>query len=140
MSTGGTVYHYPGDVTAYKKIDEALKFQAFIPIFKLISPDDTGGYLEIIVRNWMTNYVPVTGIEWGTSTIGTGDWESIIAKTVFDKAYEGSYNYSETVMKGLDAHQRRDVEPHKKNPVYNSPIHPWTSIEDRRFPPNAMAK
>jgi len=140
MSTAGAVYHYPGDVTFYKKLDAGAKYQSFMPVFKLISPDETGGSREIIVRNWMTNYVPLTNIEWGEETIGKGEWVSIIAKTVFDKAYEGSYNYSETVMKGLDAHEYRDVKPHKNNPVYKNPIHPWTKIEDRRFPLNPMAR
>ena len=43
MSTAGAVYHYPGAVTWYKKLDAAQKFQSFMPVFKLISPDETGG-------------------------------------------------------------------------------------------------
>jgi hypothetical protein len=139
MSTTATPYHYPGEVTTAKKIDAATKLQAFIPIFKLISPDDTGGSLELIVHNWRSRYLPGTNMEWGENTLGkANEWTDITYRTEFTRAYEGSYNFAETVMRGYGEHKHRDVEPHEKyGGFYVTPVHPWTKIGDRRFPAQA---
>lgn len=144
MTTVATIYHYPGEVGKLKKFDAATKLQAFLPVFKFISPDDTDGSLELIVHNYMTNYIPsvvdIPGVtEWGENTLGAvNEWTNIAYRTEFKKAYEGSYNYAETVMRGYDDHKHYDVRTHENyGGFYITPVHPWTKIGDRRFPAQA---
>lgn len=119
MSTAGTVYHYPGKVDAGKKVDAFLSSQATIPVFKLISPDGTGGSSEVCVHNPQVNklYVPMLGrtIAYGEKRIGgEGVPTIIVTRAVTDEVYRGSYNYAETVIKGLEEHEYRDVKPHRE--------------------------
>ena len=51
--------------------------------------------------------------------------------------HQGSYNYSETVIVGRAAHEKRDVQPHKKYPyrgIYVNPQDRFSSLALRRFP------
>lgn len=126
MAKVGTVYHFPGKVDLIKKA-EALGAQLHrypMPVFKLISPDDTGGSLELCTYN-----------RNGSDTIGkVGEKVHVSPRLVSNEVYRGSYNYSETVIRGLPEHEYRDVEPHKDdigfyvNPPIDSPI------SGRRFP------
>jgi len=127
MSPGGTIYHWGGEPTwdvADAWSTNYLRGQDGIPIFKLVSPDGSGGSLETIIRNN------------GQSTIGTVSKPEQVAHLVLrDYHHQGSYNYSETVEMGLPAHERHDVAPHKRYPDgYLNPPDRFLPLNARRFP------
>jgi len=139
MSTGGTVYHYPGCVTKTKTALAAATPQALIPIFKLISPDDgTGGSLEVIIFNKQDIVVPLPMGRYfltGRSTIGPVDvMTNLDGKVQRNAIFQGSYNFSETMIAGILDHEFRDMKPHVEhtefylNPDYSKPL------EERVFP------
>ena len=47
--------------------------------------------------------------------------------------YQGSYNFAETSVVGLDAHKKNDVNPHHKDPVYIDPPDRFEPLKDRFF-------
>lgn len=126
MSPGGAIYHWGGDPTwdvadAYHS--QYIRGQDGIPVFKLISPDGTGGSLETIIRNN------------GRSTIGAVNKPEPVAPLIVSVyRHQGSYNYSETIVAGLPAHERLDVAPHKKYPDYYLNPQDRFSLSSRRFP------
>ena len=107
MTPGATIYHTgTGKVKNPTKeaLDAERKGQE-ATVFKLVSPDGTGGSWEVIIKN-----------PENTKTIGTGEPVTITPKILeSDPRLQGSYNYSETIEMGLSAHELRDVLPHKKN-------------------------
>jgi hypothetical protein len=112
MQASATIYHYDGsDGWGRWKLSEALVLgQEDTPVFKLISPDGSGGSREVCIHNPNTD-VPGT---IGKSEVGPiGRWISIRTKAVINEMEQGSYNYSETGIVGLSAHNYRDVDPHK---------------------------
>lgn len=130
MSTVGTIYHYKGKVNWWKKGRAFFNSQLFIPVFKLISPDGTGGSCEICINNWQRGV-----FSRGSRKIGaTGQWVNVRTKHVEDPRYQASYNYSETILNGLGAHEFRDVDPHvaMQLPYQDPPS--FQKIESRRFP------
>jgi hypothetical protein len=140
MSTGGTVYHYPGCVDKTKIALAAASPQSMIPIFKLISPDDgTGGSLEVIVFNKQDIRVPLPSGHYmmiGRPTIGSvGVMKNLDGMVERDAIFRGSYNFSETMVAGYLDHEFRDVKPHVAhkdfylNPDYSRPAN------KRVFPP-----
>ncbi|MEO0822768.1 MAG: hypothetical protein AAF074_20365 [Pseudomonadota bacterium] len=121
----GTIYHFKDkgwDNTTYKKVKYLAEYQKDTPVFKLVSPDGTGGSKEVCIHNW----------QHGSSKgkIGpVGQWVNVDTKTVINEIYRGSYNYSETCVVGLPDHEFRDVDPHiTKYGFYKNP----TRYEDRR--------
>ena len=128
MSTAGTIYHYKGrvsDAAWYKKWEAFVSRQKSTPVFKLISPDRTGGSLELCVHNWQHHE--------GKSEIGPkGKWVNIRTKVVINEIYRGSYNYSETGIVGFEEHQFRDVKPHLEE--YGFYVNPPARMSARRFP------
>jgi len=138
MSTAGGIYHYSGEVNARKKIGAFLSSQATIPVFKLISPDDTGGSLEVIIENPQTNQLknPLGGdaLKFGQKRIGdVGQVVSVIHKRIVQDLYQGSYNYSETVIRRLPEHEYRDVDSHRHDSMFYVDPPPSQKIVDRRF-------
>lgn len=128
MSTGGTPYHYAGEVNLRKKAKAAILPQRLIPIFKLISPDGTGGSLELILHN-------PKGWIFRDGTVGPAlHWEKISSRVVTDEKYIGSYNYSETITSGLPAHELRDVKPHSYEAGFYLEPPPGTALHQRGFP------
>ena len=121
MSTQGTGYHFPGQVD-WKKVTKTFFLpQRKIPVFKLVSPDGTGGSMEVCIRNS------------GKDEIGkNGQWVDVRQKVISDK-YLGTYNYSETTVAGLGNHIYRDVKPHEKSGRYINPIDPFSIRAHRRF-------
>ena len=154
MRAGSTIHHYkakisPKDLRGYgDKVLAAgatLRGQARVPVFKLISPDRTGGSREICLHNWQLHnslwdaFHPVSLIDRratsGKSRIGkVGQWVNIRNKIVNDKVYQGSYNYSETIRVGLPAHEYRDVKPHSTAANFYVDPPMSTDLESRRFP------
>jgi hypothetical protein len=105
MSTGGTGYHYGefGKPGVGKAVVTAILSQKVIPVFKLISPDGTGGSMELCIHNWqlptevLGHYVG----DYGKRKIGAeNEWVNVRTKVVISEEYRGSYNYSETTIHG----------------------------------------
>ena len=124
MDKVGAVYHTPGKVNRWKLIVAYMAKYSQFPIFKLISPDDTGGSLELCVFNRKR-----------AKTFGEiGEVVQVSPWLVRDEVLRGSYNYAETVVRGDQEHDYRDVQPHNEGTGFyvNPPI--YSSIADRRFP------
>ena len=47
--------------------------------------------------------------------------------------YQGSYNFAETAVLGLPAHEKYDVHPHHKDAVYIDPPDRFEPLADRFF-------
>jgi hypothetical protein len=132
MSPGGTIYHWGRDpiVPKPEAFFQGLKGQAGLPIFKLVSPDGTGGSHETILRNpnhWPTVVKKVNFLAYVEHLVNKDYW------------HQGSYNFSETVIVGNAAHERHDVKPHKQYPyeeVYHNPENRYLPLAERRFPRN----
>jgi len=128
MSAGATIYHYgsepkvPSIEAAYV---EKIKGQDDTPVFKLVSPDNTGGSNEIILNN-----------QHGSEVVGTVKQKVDVRKIlVTNPSHQGSYNYSETVWAGFAAHELRDIKPHVAGPAfYVNPTDPFVPLAARRFP------
>jgi hypothetical protein len=133
MDKMGAVYHYRTVGPQSPEFKAAVASQtpyAKMPVFKLISPDGTGGSLELCVHN--VNH---------TSTIGNvGVKVEIGSWVVKQQVYRGSYNYAETVVRGLPEHEYMDVKSHKEwgDFYVNPPLD--SKIGRRRFPASARGK
>ena len=141
MSSGATIYHWGRDpvVPAVEALWQLGK-QAVVPIFKLVSPDQTGGSSETIIQNRQNQYVSIFGRSFKVGRLAMGEVnksEIVAHLVVTDAWHQGSYNYSETVGVGLAAHQKRDVAPHAKYPypgVYVNPPNRFSPLGLRHFP------
>jgi hypothetical protein len=143
MGAGGTIYHWGGGVT-WEPADafstQFLRGQARIPIFKLICPDGTGGSKETIISNPKVRVVQVVAAHGvmnerqGTTTIGAKNKAVLVIDRVeTNMKYQGSYNFAETSVVGLDKHKKNDVEPHHKDAVYIDPPDRFEPLKDRFF-------
>lgn len=134
MVTGGTVFHYVKKPDAADKAKAAATPQSFHPVFKLVSPDPSGGSSELVVNNPQVDH-PWEPFKRGESTIGAeGKWKNIQKDVVINAIFRGTYNYSETVVMGFAAHDLRDIQPHKAAAdFYLNPV-PGSKLEDRKFP------
>jgi hypothetical protein len=143
MGPGGTIYHWGGGVT-WEPADafstQFLRGQARIPIFKLICPDGTGGSKETIISNPKVRVVQVVAAHGvmnerqGTTTIGAKNKAVLVIDRVeTNMKYQGSYNFAETSVVGLDKHKKNDVEPHHKDAVYIDPPDRFEPLKDRFF-------
>ena len=142
MSPGATIYHWGREPIA-PAVEAFLQVgaQATVPVFKLVSPDGTGGSRETIIKNPPVRRLKLPmgqSIPAGTLAIGEVNKPQYVAHLiVVDAWHQGSYNYSETVEVGLRAHELRDVKTHKKYPypgVYVNPENRFSALEARRFP------
>jgi hypothetical protein len=137
MSPGGTIYHYGKEPTlpAAEAAWATAITQNFCPVFKLVSPDGTGGSQECCIKNPVIGRVLVGGTIWADlrgSYIEDGD---VSNRIVTDPVLQGSYNYSETVEVGLAAHELRDVKPHSSDPsFYSNPFPMSSALSMRQFP------
>jgi hypothetical protein len=66
---------------------------------------------------------------------GVGEVVNVSGVLLRNETYRGSYNYAETVERGLIEHDYADIKPHQEhNGFYiNPPV--YSSMGDRRFPP-----
>lgn len=147
MDTAGAGYHYENR-NWFEKLGPTLKAakgkftpQSQIPVFKLISPDRTGGSLEVCIHNHQVyNSVwqalnPFTAGTGGKTRIGSvNKWVNVETQIVENWKFKGSYNYSETVKMGLSAHDHRDVKSHKVTRNFYVDPSRWTKLENRIFP------
>jgi hypothetical protein len=98
MDAGGTIYHF-GDTPDHPIFEAAYyskwKGQELTPVFKLVSPDGTGGSMETIIKNKFNRRDGVLIIgRWSIEEIGVTKSVSDLIET--NSWYQGSYNYSET--------------------------------------------
>jgi hypothetical protein len=127
MTPGSAIYHY-GSHPKHPTLDaigvEVFKGQRGTPVFKLMSPDNTGGSSELILE------------DDGYDMLGTVDKPGDIRGFIItDPRHQGSYNYSETVQVGLAAHELRDVKPHRDDTdFYLNPDDRFSALESRLFP------
>jgi hypothetical protein len=128
MATAAAIYHYSGENNRRKKVAAYVKPQMMMPIFKLISPDGTGGSRELVLTN-------PKGWLFGDSTIvDVLHWKHIRNRVVLQEPYEGSYNYAETITSGYKAHVRADVDTHREWPGFYINPDPDSALADRGFP------
>jgi len=126
MTAGGTIYHWGKDVK-HPKLEAAytqkIRGQEGTPVFKFVCPDGTGGSKETIIRN-----------SYSRTTLGeTNKGQLVVSRIVKEMKYQGSYNFSETAVMGLDEHEKRDVHPHHKDPVYIDPPDRFEPLSKRIF-------
>ena len=128
MSTVASVYHYQGEVNKPKEAWAYVRPQAMMPIFKLVSPDDTGGSRDLILSN-------PKGLLLGDGTVvDVLHWKNIRNRVVLHETYAGSYNYAETITRGFPAHEKADVDTHKTWPGFYINPDPDSALKDRGFP------
>jgi len=155
MSAGAGIYHFgekPQSPTL-RALGAAHRGQKYSPIFKLVSPDGTGGSRECCVKN-IFDVVKKTKTRidgeftsmLGYTTIGAVNETVNVAepnRIVKDSVAQGSYNYAETMVKGLPEHERLDVETDPMEPGYYveppnlfqfSDVGLLSNLHMRRFP------
>lgn len=149
MSPGGAIYHFKKKIQSPTReaISANLAGQEEAPVFKLICPDGTGGSREVCIANPFDVFRPLNsrgGPTYspmvGHSTIGAVNEVVNVANRIEkDPVAQGSYNYAETIEKGLPAHQRLDVDTDPMLPAYYV-VPPnqfqFSELFMRRFPPN----
>jgi hypothetical protein len=135
MTEGGGIYHWGSNPRIPDIEAPWQEFKAWLgkpaPIFKLIAPDGTGGSRETIFRNPYNMFTVVKKVHF---------WALVAHLTVFHEWHGGSYNYSETVAAGSEAHELRDVIPHDYNQfsgVYINPPDRRSLLSARVFPARA---
>lgn len=107
-------------------IDKAMgvfSSQSDVP-YKLVSPDGTGGSSEIILLN---------ADEAKSLSSKPGTWFSVGARHDLNASTAGSYNYSETVIMGYDAHKLRDMQPHEKHGGDYKRVDIFSPLQARTF-------
>ena len=149
MSPGGAVYHFGENIRSptLRAIGATHAGQEHAPVFKLVCPDGTGGSREVCIENPFNVPRKIrTKVDGefttmvGHTTIGAVNEEVKVAdRVVKDSVSQGSYNYAETTVKGLPAHQRLDVNTDPMRPGYY--VEPWNLFQFaelymRRFPKN----
>jgi hypothetical protein len=129
MSAGATIYHYEGTPNPLTTPLEAaivneVKGQTNTPVFKLISPDGTGGSREIILKNRGTDTLVDAGISIDIRNL-----------VVVHEVFQGSYNYADAMVVGFAAHEIRDIKPHVGSwDFYVNPVHRYWTLEQRVYP------
>ncbi|HJQ59396.1 MAG TPA: hypothetical protein VJ890_20990 [Vineibacter sp.] len=148
MNSGSTIYHYGmsrGSVTfenvkvkseTVEGIDASYK-QGWVPVFKLMHLDGTGGSMETIIHNPM-DIKRVEDVLTGPRRLNIGEVnkeEKVKDRIVTEPWYQGSYNYSETAEVGFAAHERHDIKPDNENPTaLVNPPNRHMPLALRRFP------
>jgi hypothetical protein len=70
----------------------------------------------------------------GTTKIGAKNKVTLVLDRVeTNMKYQGSYNFAETSVVGLDKHKKNDVEPHHKDAKYIDPPERFEPLVDRFF-------
>jgi len=115
MVPGAAIYHLGVEVTSptVEAISANFWGQINSPLFKLVSPDGTGGSRECCITNpadFPYKVGNITEIK-GRHTLGAvNETVDVTGRFVTDSVNQGSYNYAETVQQGLPAHERLDVK------------------------------
>lgn len=127
MSTVSTIHHFKGKVNGRKKASYFFRRQKTTPVFKLISPDGTGGSLELCIHNWQYRGSTPSG-EIGK----VGETVNLHGKVVINSIYQGSYNYADNGFAGPDEHEHMDVFPHLAHEKFY--LRAGSKRRYRRFP------
>jgi hypothetical protein len=70
----------------------------------------------------------------GQSKIGeVNQTVSVRHHLIITMEHQGSYNFAETAVRGLDDHEKFDVKTHKKDKVYIDPPDRFSALKDRVF-------
>ena len=150
MSPGGAIYHFGEKIRSptLRSIEAALDGQEHAPVFKLVCPDGTGGSREVCIKNpfgvprkiWTAIGGALSTTMGGHATIGAvNEVVNVANRIVKDSVAQGSYNYAETVVKGLPAHERLDVKTDPMQPGYYvepPDLFQFAELYMRRFPEN----
>ena len=150
MSPGGAIYHFGEKNIRSPKlraIGAAHAGQEYAPVFKLVCPDGTGGSRECCIENpFDVTHKIRTRVDGefttmaGHTTIGAvNEVVNVADRIVKDPVAQGSYNYAETVVKGLPAHERLDVATDPMEPSYYvvpANLFQFAELYMRRFPAN----
>jgi hypothetical protein len=59
--------------------------------------------------------------------------ELVVSRIDTTMRYQGSYNFAETAVVGLDEHEKYDVKPHVKDNKYIDPPDRFAPLEKRIF-------
>lgn len=144
MSPAGSIYHFKeiGNETLEGLHQEWLG-QSVTPIFKLVSPDGTGGSMETIIDNPLRAGTVVQALLPKASRgFVIGNLSALIPVPIIkEPRYQGSYNYAETVDLGNADHDRLDVQPHKNTTRYKTYVNPtnrFAPLKLRKFPVYAI--
>lgn len=111
-----TLYHFPDGllIRGKAKAIDAVWGQNSVPVFKLVSLDGTNGSCECIIKS---KKLFTEGPDlYDPNLTKPYDTVNISRRVITDIRYRGSYNYSETVVQGLVAHEYHDVAPHFRAP------------------------
>lgn len=133
MSAGSTIYHWESEVSNFVEgVVDAVYVEArgqdFAPVFKLISPDNTGGSVECIIENPNGRH----------AIVDAGKRVDVTRLINTDPVHQGSYNFSETAHMGLAAHELRDVKTHVAQVgFYVNPSDRYLPLSSRLFPSHA---
>lgn len=143
MGAGGTIFHFK-HVNSMQSEAAAQQYigQVRTPIFKLVSPDHTDGSRETIIRNFRPRkgfkYTDLIGSApgiAGSDVIGEeGHYEVVVSRIEDDPKWQGSYNYAETAVRGIDLHTKFDIKPHEKDAFYVNPDNRFSDLSSRSFP------
>lgn len=149
MTPGGGIYHFGEKIRSpnLRAIGATHAGQELAPVFKLVCPDGTGGSRECCIKNPFdvarTIKTKIDGeftTMMGHSTIGAlNEVVNVANRIVKDSVSQGSYNYAETTVKGLPAHQRLDVitDPMQQGYYVEPPnLFQLSELYMRRFPEN----
>ncbi len=137
MAAGSTIYHWgnhPSNPTAEAVYWDKIMGQNDTPVFKLVSPDGTGGSREVIIHNAEISDGPYNN---RSTVIWPKVNEAVDVRQAIetDSILQGSYNYSETTRVGLAAHDKRDVKAHVHDArFYVNPQNLSTQLSTRKFP------
>ena len=136
MAAGSTIYHFgrhPRVPIVEAVWQDKIRGQDDTPVFKLVSPDNTGGSLEVLLWN---DGVDANGFNKGSETLGKpGEKWNVRKIIVTEPRHQGSYNFAETVHLGLAAHEMRDVRTHvDQEAFYVNPQDRFSPLAARRFP------
>ncbi|MEQ1764546.1 MAG: hypothetical protein ABL984_15560 [Pyrinomonadaceae bacterium] len=152
MGAGGTIYHWGRDVIGWLDWAEAgvahfVRGQPGIPIFKLVCPDGTGGSKETIIKNPKLDKVKISTwqgdhfeMQRRSKIAETNEVTMVKPRIITNAHHQGSYNFSETAVNGLDSHEKYDVEPHHKDAVYVDPPDRHAPLQNRIFKEWFLAK
>lgn len=108
----------------------ALTPHSMTGVFKLCSPDGTGGSSETALHNWMHG---LTGRIGKRSATEVGHTINAATQAIVAEKYRGSYNFADTMVSGFDEHDRFDIIPDKKFGTKYENERRWAPLAKRIF-------
>lgn len=150
LGAGGVGYHYKKSHSSVAAVVDDSIGQMNIPVFKLVSPDPTGGSSEICIHNYLfskkismldiagpfaRSVKLIRGSRQGYKKVTRyGKVMDVKNKHVIKPEFRGSYNYAETVTSGFSAHKRLDIDTHRTDPKFYVNPDPFSQLASRKIP------